>query len=79
MPGFRGPYGLVVAAVIVIGATAAQAVANRSRAYRCDTCGATFSLSAVAAVASPRSMGRKLVTCPRCGKRDWATPVARES
>jgi predicted RNA-binding Zn-ribbon protein involved in translation (DUF1610 family) len=74
----RGPIGIGIAAVVVVVAVGVQVMNNRTTAFQCAQCGHTFSLSPVAAVLSPHSMGRKMVTCPKCGARDWATPVPKD-
>lgn len=46
--------------------------------YRCDRCGATFSLAPAAAAIAPHKMGgAKYVKCPICGVRSWVTPVPK--
>ena len=46
--------------------------------YRCDRCGATFSLTPTAAAIAPHRMGgAKYVKCPSCGGRSWVAPVPK--
>lgn len=70
--------------VIVIGAAFAaqfifQQVLTSKYDYQCGNCGRTFSLTPLAASIAPhRFGGSKLVKCPHCGDRTWASPVPKE-
>lgn len=72
---------LIPAIVIPAGFTANYLVQRNISArcdYRCENCGESFNLSALAgAIAPHRPVGRKWVRCPRCRSFSWATPEAR--
>lgn len=42
-------------------------------AYRCPDCGHEFEISVLTDWVSPHWHGRKLLRCPGCGTRGWAT------
>ncbi len=47
--------------------------------WQCANCGHKFSLSPLTAMLMPhRFGGQKLVKCPNCGARTWASPVRKE-
>jgi DNA-directed RNA polymerase subunit RPC12/RpoP len=47
--------------------------------WQCGNCGHTFSLSPLTAILMPHRLGgQKLVNCPNCGARSWASPVRKE-
>ena len=47
--------------------------------WQCGNCGHTFSLSPLSAMLMPhRFGGQKLVKCPDCGVRSWASPVRKQ-
>lgn len=71
-----GPVLVVVAALLV------NYLVQRNRSarfdYRCDRCGETFPLPALAGAFAPHRLGgRKWTRCPHCGAYSWATPVER--
>lgn len=46
-------------------------------AYLCAHCGRHFEIGTSTDLISPHSLGRKYLTCPSCGKRDWAGVVKK--
>ena len=66
---------IVIPAILVL-TIVWQAVINKSIDYKCGNCGNEFSISPVVGALTPHSMGRKLLSCPHCG-RTWATPVRK--
>ena len=71
--------GLVVVLVVLAGSIAVQALRGKSIQYECRECHAHFSPAPVRAAIAPHRMGQKLLTCPECGTRTWATPVPGDS
>lgn len=69
---------IIVIPIIIVVVVIWQAVLNRSIDYKCGNCGKEFSIPPVKGALAPHSMGRKLVKCPSCGKRTWATPVRKD-
>jgi DNA-directed RNA polymerase subunit RPC12/RpoP len=65
----------VIVVVIALGGSFLWQKARGPSAYRCEACGATFPLSPLQATLAPHSMARKLVRCPSCGARSWASPA----
>lgn len=67
-----------IAPLIIIAIAAVLVVyMNRRFDYQCGYCGEIFSLPTVDAIFAPHMMGKKLVTCPRCGQRTWASLVPK--
>ncbi|MDA8117069.1 MAG: hypothetical protein M0000_06850 [Actinomycetota bacterium] len=77
MPG-RGIEGLVVVLVVMLGSIVMQALRSKNVEYECQECSAHFSPSPLLLALTPHRMGQKLLTCPQCGTRTWATPVPRD-
>ncbi|MDA8101384.1 MAG: hypothetical protein M0Z34_00275 [Nitrospiraceae bacterium] len=75
----RGIEGLVVVLVVMAGSIGVQAMRRGSIEYECQECHAHFSPSPVLAALTPHRLGQKLLTCPNCRTRTWATPVPRDS
>jgi DNA-directed RNA polymerase subunit RPC12/RpoP len=69
---------IILVPTILVLTIAWQFVLNKSIDYKCGDCGKEFSISPIVGALAPHSMGRKLVTCPGCGKRTWATPVRKD-
>lgn len=46
-------------------------------AYRCSHCAQHFEIGTSTDLMSPHSIGRKYLTCPVCGRRDWAAVVPK--
>jgi DNA-directed RNA polymerase subunit RPC12/RpoP len=69
---------IVIVPIVFVVAILWQTTLNKNFDYECEKCGATFTLPALKGVLVPHSMGRKLVTCPKCGARTWARPVHKE-
>lgn len=69
----------LIAVLIVFALTIVwQAYLNKNIDYQCDKCGNKFSISAIKGALTPHSMGKKLVTCPKCGARTWTKPVRKD-
>lgn len=67
-----------LAVVVIPLAFGAQFLFARRYDWQCESCGHTFTLSPIVAALAPHRMGgRKLVRCPSCGARTWATPVPK--
>jgi len=65
--------------VIFAGVFVTQLMFARRYDWQCANCGHTFSLSPLTAMLMPhRFGGQKLVKCPNCGVRSWASPVPKE-
>lgn len=73
----RGIEGLVVVLAMMAVSIGVQTVRSKNVEYECQECSARFSPSPVQLALTPHRMGRKLLTCPECGTRTWATPVPR--
>jgi DNA-directed RNA polymerase subunit RPC12/RpoP len=68
---------LLVPAVFVVQLVVQKNLMSRFD-YRCGDCGRRFELSPLAASVAPhRFGGAKLVQCPHCGTRTWASPVRK--
>jgi DNA-directed RNA polymerase subunit RPC12/RpoP len=51
---------------------------NKKVDYKCGNCGETFSPTIFQTMTAPhRFGGYKLLKCPHCGKRTWATLVRK--
>jgi ribosomal protein S27AE len=70
---------LIIITIIFVFTILYQTVLNKKINYMCGNCGYTFSPSPFSAALTPHSMGRKLLTCPRCGKKTWAKRVRKEN
>lgn len=68
---------VVVVPIILVTAFLWQTVLSRGVDYRCSNCGKDFSISPTTGFLAPHNMMRKLLKCPYCGKRSWATPVRK--
>jgi len=67
------PAGFIIWLVIFAGTGLLLLVRwhSRSTGYRCSDCGAEFEISALVDFISPQVPDKKLLKCPRCGKRAW--------
>jgi len=76
MKNFEVEIIFLVAAIVAV--TFLQRWRTKNYDYKCGKCGERFTLPLWKAVLAPHSMGRKLVKCPKCGRRGWAAPVPKE-
>ena len=58
---------------VMAGSIGVQAMRRGSIEYECQECHAHFSPSPVLAALTPHRLGQKLLTCPNCRTRTWAT------
>lgn len=76
MLGSLYPFLIPVALLIIV--FFAQLALSKHYDYQCGNCGNTFSPSVWALVLTPHRFGSKLLKCPKCGKRTWATRVPKD-
>jgi Primosomal protein N'' (replication factor Y) - superfamily II helicase len=63
--------------VLILAATVVLLVARRAKAshFECPVCGCAFKVSVATYLVSFHMLGKREVTCPRCGYRDFLPPI----
>lgn len=77
--GLRSAH-LVPAGIAGIGLTLVVLLAHwhaGQYAYRCPHCAQHFEIGTSTDLISPHSIGRRYLTCPCCGRREWAAVVSK--
>jgi DNA-directed RNA polymerase subunit RPC12/RpoP len=72
-------FGLVAGVVAIVAALLALVRWHAwATAYRCQECDHEFRLSTMQDLLAPNMLTEKLVRCPACGRRTWASTLVRD-
>jgi DNA-directed RNA polymerase subunit RPC12/RpoP len=78
---YSWPAGMLIWLLVFVAGTLFLLVRwhARATAYRCSACGEEFTISAFVDFFSPHIPDKKLLKCPKCGKRGWSKILMRDS